>query len=105
MLKAGQFWTLIVVTLIAAALAGTSAVLYVENQRAQAEVAQRAQYIQQSMQLEVLFREIVKALADLSIRNNDGELRSLLSANGITVGPAPAPAAAPASVEPKKGSR
>ena len=35
--------------------------------------------------LEPLYREMVKALADLSIRNNDVQLRELLAKQGITV--------------------
>jgi hypothetical protein len=104
MLKSGQFWILTALALIAGALAGTNAVLFVGNQKAQAEVGQRSQYIQQSIQLEGLFREIVKALADLSVRNQDSALRDMLAAHGINLGagPAPSPAAGGSSAETKK---
>jgi hypothetical protein len=47
-------------------------------------VNSRQQFIQQSIQLEGLYREMVKALADLSAKNNDVQLRDLLKTHGIT---------------------
>jgi hypothetical protein len=67
--------------------------------------SERAQYIQQSTQLETLYREMVKALADLSVRNNDRELRDMLAKQGITVSANPPAAAAPPAPEPKKGGK
>jgi len=106
MLKAWQFWVLLALALIAGAMASTNGVLLMANQKAQAEVAQRAQFIQQSIQLEALFREIVKALADWSVRNQDAAVRELLAGHGINVGDNPAPPAAPsgAPAETKKRS-
>ena len=106
MLKTWQFWVLIALALIAGAMAGTNAVLLIATQKAQAEVAQRAQFVQQSIQLEALSREIVKALADWSVRNQDSAVREMLASHGINVGDNPAPAAAPggAPAETKKRS-
>lgn len=88
---------------LAAALA--SVALQVHNQSARADIAQRQQYVQMSVQLEGLYREIVRALAELSARHNDAEVRDLLQRHGITFNAAaPAPAAAtPRS--PQKGSQ
>ena len=107
MLARWQFWVTTVVALLVALMAGYTMMLFGQNRATQAELAQRAQYVQQSVQLEGLYRDIVKALADLSIRNQDKALGDLLSAQGITVsanGGAPAnPAAAP--VDAKKGAK
>jgi hypothetical protein len=43
------------------------------NRSLQAEVSQRAQYIQQTAQIETLSREVVTALANLAIQNNDDQ--------------------------------
>ena len=87
--------------------------IFGQNRQAQAEVNARGQYIQQSAQLEPLYREMVKALADFSVRNNDLQLRELLAKQGITVSanpptanaPSPNASAAGASNESKKGGK
>jgi len=106
MLKNKEFWILTALAALGLVLALTNMILFGQNRQAQAEINSRAQFIQQSAQLEPLYREIVKALADLSVRNQDSQLRDLLAKQGITVSanPAPPPAAAPAA-EPKKGGR
>jgi hypothetical protein len=50
----------------------------------QAQFTEQQQFIATTAQLEVLNRELIRALAELAARNNDEQLRSLLSANGIT---------------------
>ena len=106
MLNRKEFWTLTALAAVALALVLTNMVLFGQNRQAQAEINGRAQYIQQSVQVEPLYRELVKALADLSVRNNDGELRDMLAKQGITVsGNAnPSPLDAP-TAEQKKGGR
>ena len=100
-----QYW---VVTLIAAASLAAmlaSVTLGYSNAASRAEVNQRQQFVQQSVQLEGLYREIVRALAELAARNNDSDVKAMLQKHGITYtanapagGPAnsPAGAAAPA---------
>ena len=80
-----QFFTILAIAGIAAALVVTNMVMFVSNRSTQVEVQGRAQFIQQTAQIEVLYREIVKALADLSVKNQDTQLRSLLAAHGISV--------------------
>ena len=101
MLKTWQFWTLTAIALLAAIFAVTNMVLFTSNRTAQAEVAGRQDYIQKSIQFEGLYREMIKALADLSVRNQDQELRNLLATHGITVN-LPPPAAAPAPAPARK---
>jgi hypothetical protein len=99
------------VTLAAAlgvVLALTNMVLFERNRSLQAEVGSRAQYIQQSVQLEGLHREIVNAIANLAVRNKDDALKTILTQQGITfnVDPPGSTAAAPLSQSPEaKGRR
>ena len=85
MLKKNEFWILTTLAAIGLALAFANMVMFSQNRTAQAEVNGRAQYIQQAAQLEPLYREMVKALADLAVRNSDVELRDMLAKQGITV--------------------
>jgi hypothetical protein len=106
MLKKNEFVILIALASTSLALVLANMILFSQNRTAQAEVTQRAQYIQQAAQLEPLYREMVKALGELTVRNNDTQLRDMLAKQGITVNmaPPPAPPAAPAP-EPKKGGK
>ncbi len=64
------------------------------NRASQSEIAERAQFIQQSVALEGLNQEIIRALAELAVRNQDKDVTALLNANGVTfTASAPAPAA------------
>ena len=103
MLKPWQFWSLTLFAAIAVALAATNIVLYGQNRDLQTEIAARAQYVQQSAQLETLFQEIVKALADLSVRNKDSALSDLLARRGFTVTVAPPAAGAAGAAPPGPG--
>lgn len=87
MLKESEFWLLTVLLIIAATLTAANMVLFQGNRTAQTEISGRQQFIQQSTQLEGLYREIVKALADLAVRSNDAELATLLGAQGISIKP------------------
>lgn len=86
-------------TLLAAlALAATAAAvgLTQHNSDLRRQIGERQQYVQQSVQLEGLYREIVRALAELAARHNDESLRALLQRHGITYDvKAPATPAAP----------
>jgi hypothetical protein len=63
----------------------TNMVLVERNRILQAEVSSRAQYIQQTVQLEGLQREIVNAIANLAVRNKDDSLKAILTQQGITI--------------------
>ena len=105
MLKKSEFWLLTLLAAVGLLLMLTNMVLFSQNRQVQADINTRAQFIQQSAQIEPLYREIVKALADLSVRNQDDQLRALLAKQGITVSANPsAPQAAPAG-EPKKAGK
>jgi uncharacterized membrane protein YidH (DUF202 family) len=107
MLRTTQFWLLTALALAAAAVAIVNIVLFEMNRSVQAEVSARQQFIQQSIQLQGLYTEMVKALAELSVRNQDAQLGQLLGSLGISVSFTPKPSApAPQSGESaKKGAK
>ncbi len=80
----------------ALAAAGTGIALAEQNGALRRQIGDQQQYLQQSVQLEGLYREMVRALAELSARSGDEPMRALLQHHGISfnVNPGPAPAAA-----------
>ena len=58
----------------------------------QAEVNERQKFVQDTVALESLNREIAQALAQLSVKNQDEDLRKLLDAHGISFAVAPSQA-------------
>jgi hypothetical protein len=95
---------LTVAAALALVLAVVNMVLFDRNRTLQTEINARAQYIQQTVQIEAVNREIISAIANLSVRNQDGALRTILTQHGITVSsgeaaPGAAPATGPAAVE------
>jgi hypothetical protein len=96
-MKRLQFGIVTAVSGLAALTMVASVTLATMNRSLQQEIGQRQQYVQQSVQLEGLYREIVRALAELGARNNDQDVRALLRRHGITYSAnAPAPANPPA---------
>ena len=95
-----QWWFVSALAGLALLLMASSLTLGALNRSLQAEVGVRQQYVQQSLQLETLYREIIRALAELGARNNDGNLREMLQRHGITYDAAPAPAPAAAAAPP-----
>ena len=69
--------------------------LFLGNRSIQGEVNDRQQFINQSIQLDRLNRELIAALANLAARNNDDQLRNLLASHGITFTVNPPANAAP----------
>lgn len=84
MLGKQQFRLLCGLGCAALLLAGIDIGLVVTNRATQNEYNTRAQYIQQSLQLELVYQNLIRALAELSVRTNDAQLRGLLAAQGIT---------------------
>lgn len=96
-----QFWTLTALAALTALLIAANMFRFSENRRLQAEVNERGQFIQQTVPLEALSREIALALAQLGVREQDEQITALLSSLGITVTvTAPEPAAGTAPRQP-----
>ena len=81
-------------------LAGVNVTLSSLNRGLQGDIGLRQQYVQQSVQLEGLYKEIIRALAELGARNNDQDVRALLQRHGITYTVNP-----PATPTPAAGAR
>jgi len=94
-----QFWLLTIIAVLSAVFAVVNMLLFQNNRAAQLEVTARQQYLQQSVQLQPLYGEIVRAIADLSVRNQDPELAGILKSQGISITSTPN-AAAPAELVP-----
>jgi len=99
-----QYWIATAIGAACLATMAASIALGLSNGTSRTEVTQRQQYVQQSVQLEGLYKEIVRALAELGARNNDADVKAMLQRHGITysVNPAPAPAAAAAPATPPR---
>lgn len=98
-----QFALLTALSLLFAALVAGVLVLASMNRGLQVEVAGRQHFVQQSVQLEGLYREIARALAELGARNNDSQVRDMLGRHGITyTANAPAQGAQPPAKEGRK---
>ena len=112
MLSRLQYLLLTTLASIALVLMVASMILFTQNRAAQAEVASRAQYVQQTLQLQPLYQEMVKALADLAVRRGDEALRELLASQGMQMTQTPpaastqaAPAAPAPAAPPKEAPR
>lgn len=94
MLKSLQFWVLSATGAACVLLALANIVLSTGNQRLQGQASQRGQYIQQGAQIQGLYRQIVQAVADLSVRDKDAKLQAILARQGLHVTAHPQSAAA-----------
>ena len=105
----GWFYRLLV------ALSGITLILVVvyivliqDNRSVQAEVNQRQQFINQSIQLGRISDALIRAMAATAVSNKDDRLRDLLAQNGITINPttgAPEREAAPPTAAPAATGR
>ena len=56
------------------------------NQSLRIQLAERQQFINQSIQMEAVYREIVTAVASVAVKTNDEKLKGLLASQGINLG-------------------
>ena len=99
MLFKWQFNLLTSLGVAALLLVVANALLFTQNRSVQGVLTQRQQFIQQTVPLEGLYRDIVKALAEMAVKGNDRQLLDMLAAQGLSVTvntPAPAAADMPA---------
>jgi hypothetical protein len=71
-----------------------NALLFTLNRDARDALSRRQQFIQQTVPVEALYRDIVKSLAEMGVKDKDKPLLDMLAAQGLTVTPS---GAAPAS--------
>ena len=79
------YWTIVGLSALTLVLVVTYIVLVQDNRSVQAEVNQRQQFINQSIQLGRVNEALIRALAAAAQSNNDDRLRGVLTQNGITV--------------------
>jgi|SRR5450755_1965746 hypothetical protein len=104
MLSKSQFNVLTALGAVALVLVVVNSVLFTQNRATQLGLSQRQQFVQQTVPLEGLYREIVKSLADLAVKANDREVLNMLAAQGFTV-TVNGPATSPADAAPRKGEK
>jgi hypothetical protein len=74
-----------------------NAALLLSNRQLQADLNQRSAYLQQSAQMELLYRDMARSLAELAVRSNDQALLKALQSLGLSVTVNPGSAAPGAS--------
>ena len=62
-----------------------NALLFSLNRDARNELNQRQQFIQQTVPVEALYRDIVKSLAEIAVKDKDKPLLDMLAAQGLTI--------------------
>ena len=84
LLRDWKFSLVTVIALIGSILVLVNVSVHRANRTLQADVAQRQQFINQSIQLSRLNNEFIKALAQLSAETDDESIRQLLADQGVT---------------------
>ena len=82
------YWVTVGLSGVTLVLVVAYIILAQDNRTIQAEVNQRQQFINQSIQLGRINDTLIRALAASAVDNNDDKLRELLAQNGITINPA-----------------
>jgi hypothetical protein len=91
MLRNLQFWVLSVLAAACLAAVAVNILLASNNQGLRLRMNERAQLIGRSATAAVVYRQMVQALAQLSVRNHDPRLRAVLARQGLKVTVRPAP--------------
>jgi hypothetical protein len=92
------YWIAVGMSGLTLLLVASYIVLVQDNRTVQAEVNQRQQFINQSIQLGRVNEALIRALASAAVSHNDDRLRELLTQSGVTINAAGE--AAPASNAP-----
>ena len=84
LLRDWRFSLVTAIALIGSVLVLVNVSIHRANRTLQADVAQRQQFINQSIQLARLNNELIQALAKLSAETEDESIRRLLADEGVT---------------------
>ncbi len=79
----GLPWTTVIAA-TALLLVLANLLLTAGNRELRNEANERQQFINQSIRLNRLNSQLIRSLANLAAQNNDEQIRSLLSANGVS---------------------
>lgn len=80
-----EYWTLSAVSVACVMLVVINISLARGNRDIRQQVNQRQAFITQSLQLDKVNKQLVNAIAQLAVRNNDSALERVLSDQGITI--------------------
>ena len=92
MLLRWQFNVLTSLGALALLLVIGDGIVFTQNRGVQSALTQQQQFVQQTVALEGLYRDIVKALAEMAVKSNDRQVLDMLAAQGINVTTNPAAA-------------
>ncbi len=101
-------WQFILVVLLATAtlvLVIANMALFSRNRLQQQEISDRQLYVQQTAQLEGLYQQLIRGIAELSARNNDTALGAVLARQGITFTVTPTALQSPSPSDPGASAR
>ena len=84
MLSKIQFYVLCGLGGFALVMCIVSSTLILLNHAERNEYAERAQFIQNTVQLEAINTKLIRSAAEASARQNDAQLRDLLASQGIS---------------------
>jgi hypothetical protein len=104
MLLKWQFNLLTVLGAAALLLVLANAMLFTQNRTAQGALNQRQLFVQQTVPLEGLYRDIVKTLAEMAVKGNDRQVLNMLASQGLNV-TVNAPPATPDEATARKGQK
>ena len=82
--RSGLLWSVAVIAVIALGFVAANIYLHRANLALQEELAQRQQFINESIRLSRLNTQLVQALATLAAQSDDQAIRDLLASHGIT---------------------
>ena len=82
--RSGLLWSIAVIAVIALGFVAANIFLHRTNLALQEELAQRQQFINESIRLSRLNTQLVQALATLAAQSDDQAIRDLLAIHGIT---------------------
>ena len=83
--KRTQYWCGIGLGMVCVLVVAVNMGLSLSNQRLLQRTRARQQFIEQGVQMRVLYRQMVQAIAVLSVRNHDARLNALLARSGVHV--------------------
>lgn len=87
MLRTWQFRLLTALGGLALLLSVVNIGLYENNRTAQVSLNARVQYLQQTNGIRDITQQIAQGLAELALKNNDEQLRAMLSSEGFLIKP------------------
>lgn len=91
MLNKMQYQLLLLLALAVLILVLVNIGFFYSNQGLSETVNGRQQYLKQSEQLQGIYKPVINSLAELSVKNNDTQIRDLLASQGFTLNANPAP--------------